>query len=249
MDIITTNSTVYGTEIKSFNDYIYKHSIEINKLWDEEIIDEILSNISDNSDILDIGANIGLITLGVIKKAKEQNKKISNIHCFECDIKHIPLLSSNISYFDYVKLYPFAISNKQEICNITTLESNMGCNYIYSSKDETNNINYDYSTLFNTDCHTKNTNLCVLGVALDSIKYQFSNKISVIKIDVEGYELKVLEGAEELIRLHIPVIIIEIFESINFDKVMEIFKKVEYKSYRKINNKNYSSQDYIFFPN
>ena len=52
MDIITTNSTVYGTEIKSFNDYIYKHSIEINKLWDEEIIDEILSNISDNSDIL-----------------------------------------------------------------------------------------------------------------------------------------------------------------------------------------------------
>jgi hypothetical protein len=125
----------------------------------------------------------------------------------------------------------------------------MGCNYIYSSKDETNNINYDYSTLFNTDCHTKNTNLCVLGVALDSIKYQFSNKISVIKIDVEGYELKVLEGAEELIRLHRPVIIIEIFESINFDKVMEIFKKVEYKSYRKINNKNYSSQDYIFFPN
>ena len=58
MDIITTNSTVYGTEIKSFNDYIYKHSIEINKLWDEEIIDEILANISDNSDILDIGANI-----------------------------------------------------------------------------------------------------------------------------------------------------------------------------------------------
>jgi FkbM family methyltransferase len=248
MSIIKSINNIYGVEIISYDDYIYKHSIEMNKIWDEEIIDEILLNNKENYDILDIGANIGLITIGIIKKAKEQNKLLGTIHCFECNSSIIPLLISNVSQYNNVNVYTFALSDKQELCNTTLYEDNMGSNYIYSSKDDINVTEYDYSKLFYTPAHKRSNNVFILGVALDSIKYQFTNRIGIIKIDVEGYEFKVLEGAKELIKIHQPIIIAEIFETINFDKVIAYFNDIGYKKFKKIINREYNNEDYIFYP-
>ena len=246
MEIVLSKSNVYGRELQCFNDYIYKNAIQRNILWDEEVVDEILENITDNSEVLDIGANIGLIPLGIL--FKNPNKNI-NIHCFECDPKIIPLLRFNTSSYNNIKLYPFALSNTQELCQITSLETNMGCNYIYSSADATSVKEYDYSSIIDTNAHIKNRNTYVLGIALDSIKYQFKSKISVIKIDVEGYEIKVLEGAREIITTHKPIIIIEIWDQLHLDGVLDFFRSVNYGRYRKLEGKIYRSQDYIFYPN
>jgi FkbM family methyltransferase len=248
MDIITLNNNIYGVDIKCFNDFIYKKSISLDKLWDEEIIDEILNNLEENTDIIDIGANIGLITLGILKKANQNNTKINNIHCFECDPKIITLLSYNISSIKNIIMYPFALSDTQELCNMTTLEENMGCNYIFKSNNNEKEINYDYSMLFRTSNHKQNTNTNILAIPLDSIKYNFKKKVSIIKIDVEGYEIKVIKGAMDIISIYRPIIIIEIFEKINFKQVMELFINLNYKRYKKIQNKMYNNQDYVFFP-
>lgn len=37
----------------SYDDYIYKHSIAVDKFWDEEVVDKIISHIKPNTDILD----------------------------------------------------------------------------------------------------------------------------------------------------------------------------------------------------
>lgn len=247
MEVIE-NTTVYDVPVKSFNDYIYKHSIAENKFWDEEIVNEILKYLPDGTDILDIGANTGLITLGVIKRAKEENKKLGDIHCFECCLSIIPLLSYNISSFDNVKLYPFALSDKQELCQVTSLEMNMGCNYIYKSIDDNKKTEYDYSMCFYTEQHIKKDNTFVLGISLDSIGFQFTNRIGVMKVDVEGFEVKVIKGAAELIKKHKPVIIIEIFEKIHLDIVINLFKDLNYNNYVKVFNSLYANEDYIFFP-
>ena len=42
--------------------------------------------------------------------------------------------------------------------------------------------------------------------------FKFSNKISFIKIDVEGHELKVIDGAKETLKKHKPNLLIEIEE-------------------------------------
>lgn len=232
--IIFSEKNVYNIPLKSFDDYIYKNSILIDKLWDENIVNEIIENIPENTDLLDIGANIGLVSLGAAIKAKEMEKKIRYIHAFECDNKIIPLLSFNISTFDNILMYPFALSNRSELCKLTSLKDNMGCNYIYSS-------------LFNTQAHTRIDNRLILATTLDNIHYQFNHKIGLIKIDVEGYELKVLEGSKELIKLHKPIIIVEIFKN-NLEDVFKLLGALGYIYCRRILNDLYQSQDYIFFP-
>jgi hypothetical protein len=98
------------------------------------------------------------------------------------------------------------------------------------------------------DGHLKRNNVFLLGTAIDNIKYNFKNKISVIKIDVEGFEVNVLNGAKNLILEHKPVVIVEIYEKLNFSTVLQFFEDIKYKMYRKISNSEYSNQDYVFFP-
>lgn len=245
MKIIEKHSEIYGLNLFCHDDYIYKASVSQNKIWDEEIVEEILKHHKENTEILDIGSNIGLITIGLLVKSKIP---IQKIHCFECHPENIPLLYKNTKNFTNVNIYPFALSDKQELCQMTTLPYNMGCNFIYKSLDLNHQKDYDYKELFNSDGHEKNNQSFIVGVSLDSIKYNFKNNISVIKIDVEGYELKVLMGAKELIEEHRPVVIVEIFEKIHLNQVVGFFNLVKYASFKKVQNNNYYNEDYIFYP-
>jgi len=111
-DIIVMESDIYKTEIRSFNDYICKSAIMINRLWDEEIIDEILSHYKDGTDVIDIGAHVGLVSLGLLAKSRVN---ISNIHCFEPHPEIFSLLSKNTHKFQNIKIYPFALSDTQKL--------------------------------------------------------------------------------------------------------------------------------------
>jgi FkbM family methyltransferase len=249
MNIITNNNNIYGVEIQSYDDYIYKHSIEANRLWDEEVVNEILNNYKENTDILDIGANIGLVTLGVIKKAQECGISLQNIHSFECDPTTFTLLANNTSKYTSVKLYPFAVAHKELLCNLTRLPKNLGTNHIYNTIDENKQEKYDYSSLFYVSAHEKRNNIFILGTSLDNIQYTFKSPISVMKIDVEGFEVNVLNGAKNLILRDRPTIIVEIYEQINLEAVQQFFIQVNYRSYKKLLNSVYTSQDYVFYPN
>jgi FkbM family methyltransferase len=245
MEIIKSENNVYGVDIVSYEDFIYQLSIKENRLWDEEVVVEILNNYIQGTDILDIGANIGLVTLGVLKKANEKNIFINKIHCFECDTQLFNLLKSNVSTFNNIYLYPFPVAQKEILCNLSLLDYNHGCNYIYSTQDGIEKK--DYSSFSESDYHFKRDNIFFLGTSLDNIKYNFKNKISVIKIDVEGFELNVLNGAIFIILENRPVIIVEVFEK-NFNNVLKFFEKVKYSSYIKLNSSIYQNEDYIFYP-
>jgi hypothetical protein len=55
MEIIINRENVYGQPILSYNDYIYKQSIEKNQYWEEHIVNKIIEHIQEDTDILDIG--------------------------------------------------------------------------------------------------------------------------------------------------------------------------------------------------
>ena len=99
-------SDIYSQNINSYNDYIFRSSVLKNIYWEENLTNEICKYIENDSDFLDIGSNIGLISLSVKKKLKDNksNKKIKNIHCFECNndtfkcLKYGPLCSKIVQF-------------------------------------------------------------------------------------------------------------------------------------------------------
>lgn len=247
MSVVVNQNNVYQTQITAFNDLIYQQSVLSNRLWDEEVIDEILKHIHPDTDILDIGANIGLVTLGVILKAKQQNKSFHRIHCFECDTNSFQLLRINTAPFSTTAIYPFAIGNKFQLCNIQTLDKNEGCNHIYQTIDETGKTQHDYSNLFYTSAYHKLSKIFLMTVPLDSILYQFTKRISVIKIDVEGFECEVLQGAVTLLSQHRPVVIVEAW-TVHLENIITFMKQCGYQTYHKITSSLYENDDYIFYP-
>lgn len=235
MNIVVNNENAYEQTILSYPDYIYNNSVKNEKFWEESIVDILVKNLRPNSEMLDIGANIGLVTLGVMKKAKEKGISIRRVHCFECMPTTFFLLSENtLPYKDIVYLYPCAVSEKQSLCNISVNEYNQGCNYIY----ETNDSIHTYDHIKYGE-YTENKRMFLPSISLDTISYQFQD-ISVVKIDVEGFEEHVLRGMTSILKTHRPVIVVEVFEQ---QPVFEYMKTIGYTQYQLLEDKNV-----VFYP-
>jgi FkbM family methyltransferase len=248
MELVQSDNNVYQTPIIGFNDYMFQHSVLIGRIWDEEIIDAILPYLSGDTDFLDIGANIGLLTLGLLHKAKQQRIDIHQIHCFECSPQTFPLLQKNMEPFPCVKLYAFAVGDHQQLCNMTENKYNKGCDYISFTTDSYGEKEYDYTPIRYVGSEERLVpQTYVLAVPLDSIMYQFKKRISVLKIDVEGFELHALKGAVRLIGLHRPVIVVEIW-AIYIEPIVSLLKGLGYHTYRHVKNPHYHNEDYIFYP-
>ena len=105
----------------------------------------------------------------------------NRIEVFEPNIKMLPLLENNISNFKNCVLHKTALGSKK--CKVSRgYESHSGTNHV---------TDFDGDVDVNT---------------LDS--YNFSD-VDVIKIDVEGFEIEVLKGAEKTIKSCKPLIQIE----------------------------------------
>jgi FkbM family methyltransferase len=249
MELVTNTNNVYGVNLVCFNDYMYHRSVAIGRIWDEEVINVLLPHIAEDTDVLDIGANIGLVTLGILQKAEQKGVHIHHVHCFECDPQTFTLLQFNLKHDFHVKMYPFAIGDTQQLCQLSQNPCNMGCNYIYYTENSTGNMTYDYTAIRKSaPDETISSTTYLLSVPLDSILYQFKKRISVIKIDIEGFELHALRGAIKLIQMHRPVILVEIWR-VNMEGIMTLLNGLGYHTYYKVVNPHYRNEDYIFYPN
>lgn len=75
--------------------------------------------------------------------------------------------------------------------------------------------------------------------------FAFGN-VDFIKIDVEGFELEVLKGAESLLQKSSPILYIEIFND-RFDEVNLFLEKIGYQKKEQLALYDYiymKSQDY-----
>jgi FkbM family methyltransferase len=151
--------------------------------------------LGDN--FIDIGANLGYMSINASKIVGPKGKIIS----FEPDNTIYNLLENNISLnnVENIKLNKIGLSNYngEASFNIAT-ESGL-------SRLENKNNNLEGLIL-----QTKTT---IKVNTLDSYlsENNFTNlKIKMIKIDVEGHELNILEGAVNVLKDSKPIIILEI---------------------------------------
>jgi len=193
-----------------------ERSIENN---DEEEIKLVKSFITPNTDSIDVGVYRGVYSY-------EMSKYSKLVHAFEPN----PILFDNIEkdlkkIIKNIEFYNNALSNKDEIMSLKIPIRNK--NY--------NKENYEeYFQMGRASIHTKNDidefeSFDIESKKLDS--FNFTNKISFIKIDVEGHETEVIKGSENTIQRNKPTLLVEIEEQYTQKKVADTLKYINSLGY------------------
>ena len=142
---------------------------------------------------LDIGANIGYFTLIMARLVGEEGK----VFAFEPEPHNFDLLAKNIAINGYgnVTAVPKAISNKDGKAELFLDRTSFGAHSLV--RQDTRNIRQDVTE--------------VEVQTLDSLFKDYDGRIDFIKMHVEGAELTVLEGMEDIINKNKDLIIITRF--------------------------------------
>jgi len=194
-----------------------------NGSWEKHISKLLYDNARPNTNVIDIGAFIGTHTLALSDISSKGN---GTVYSFEpqpwaCDTIKSSIKANNIKN---VKVYNIALSNKSG--SIQFCSDNTGGSTICTEK--------------NKSINSWNSNYNVKMRPLDS--YNFKN-ISIMKIDVEGHEISVLEGALNTINRNRPKILIEVWNRPKRQKEFLAFmRKINYKV------KKISGEDYLCSP-
>tara|TARA_B110000495_G_C22842028_1_gene491070 strand:+ start:56 stop:886 length:831 start_codon:yes stop_codon:yes gene_type:complete len=159
----------------------------------------------NNGVFFDVGAHTGVYTI-----VGNINNKINKIISIEPFYLNFCRLLSNL------KLNNIAINNS----------------FMAAASENEGNCKFKVPT--NLDYHSAggkisdNGNLSVPKVKIDNFKLE--SKILGIKIDTEGHEIEVLNGAQNSIKKDKPDIIFEINKN-SFNKCLKLLKKFDYNFY------------------
>ena len=183
--------------------------------------------LHENTVIIDIGANSGAFSLKLAHKIKELKLKNCKIFAFEPNPYMIEALKFNItlntSLSEIIELYPFGLGDKEEFLPFTFEKNNSG-----GGRFDPNNSNQP-TTL-------------TIKVLDELLKQKNINNISFIKIDVEGHEPFIINGAIETIRKFRPTMYVEITDEwfkqngSSAIKVLTLLEEENYNLYAEIND-------------
>ncbi len=182
--------------------------ISVFGVWEHEELDQVfnflrpLFPIFEKSSALDIGANIG-------NHAMYFARYFKTVVAFEPNKKTYDLLRVNCSSFQNVDARNYGLGERKGYAEMNEDLLNAGGAEISNKSTQGAKIEID---------------------TLDASDIKFSD-VSLVKMDVEGYEERVLKGGLSLIKRHEPIILIEQHENDFFnDKspALEILRKNDY---------------------
>jgi len=202
----------YGKIIYNSNDYYMGTCIsEYGEYCDSEI--SIINQIIKKDDvILDIGANIGLMTIPFSKMVGINGKVLS----YEPQPEIYRILCGNISINNLINVEPH---------NLAVGDNN---NPLFLPKiDYTKPNNFGGMSLQSSGA-TKINQIKIDDLSLD--------KLNFIKIDVETMELNVLNGCYYSIKKHRPVIYVENDRKEKSPDLLEFLLSENYNCYWHISN-------------
>lgn len=205
LQLLETAPTRYSDNFYFFkNDLFIGQSIRMYGEYTQPEVDLLDLLVTPESVVYDIGANIGYHTVALANKCQE-------VHSFEANSDTFEVLEKNCASLDNVFLYNCALSNNNGTTKVDCLDlsspGNFGEVHVSSKNESTQEV------------------LCF---CLDSLNLP---PPAVIKIDVEGHELAVLEGAWITICKYRPAVFYENMHNPDFPKIYEKFASIGYKQY------------------
>lgn len=156
---------------------------ESGEIWLLRHIDRLI-NPSVPLVIFDVGANVGDYTVAV----KSEFGSRAKVFCFEPSNRTYKRLIDNLGNRENVEPYNFGLSNEEGELSLFSDKENSGLASVYKRR-------LDHFEISMEQCE-KITLKTLDGFCSENR----INHINLLKLDVEGHELKVLQGAEILIR-------------------------------------------------
>jgi FkbM family methyltransferase len=170
--------------------------IHVFGVYEQEELDVLFSFLEPLHDVfragigLDIGANIGNHSLYF-------SNIFDEVYCFEPNPSIFYLLEFNVSFRKKIKAFNIGLGDKKGTFRLSEVPDNMGESAIVTDQlgadADANCVDVEIDRLDNLDYRDKG--LCF------------------IKMDVEGFEPKVLQGGLRTITKHWPLIVLEQHES------------------------------------
>jgi FkbM family methyltransferase len=148
--------------------------------------------LNDNIVAVDIGANNGVYSY-FFKEIKKANRVIA--------FEPLPHLYRKLKkWFGNIELYDCALSNKK---TTTTIHIPIIKGKLYESRAKLDNIKEENEKGFE--------NITIQTDTLDNVLAKLKlGSLDIIKIDIEGHELKAIEGGKKTISTFQPYLLVEI---------------------------------------
>jgi FkbM family methyltransferase len=212
--------------VLGFQNYLFVFSLFIiyTLKWNKREGDflHLLKLLPDKGIILDIGANIGMMTVHLAKAFPN-----ARIFAYEPIPHNIKTLKRIISFFRLKNVVVFESAlgnyngNARMIMPVIKAVKMQGLSHVIA-----NNHDQDEGKKFITPIHK-----------LDSYQEFFTpaTEVTGIKMDVENFEYYVLDGARELIVKHHPVIYCELWNDDKRQKSISLLKEYGYEAFVLIN--------------
>ncbi len=192
--------------------------------------------LHDPKNILDLGANIGVMTVHLAQRFPE-----AIIHAVEPMPANIEVLKYTVekSRLKNVKIYETALGEKNETLEMVMPKQGAtrlhGLSHVVHDSIET----WNDGERFEVSCTT-----------VDDL---FANlPVSGVKIDVENFEYFVLKGARNLLMNEHPVVYAELWDNANRTKCFALMHELGYGIFCVVKNKivqwdsSFDTQNFIF---
>jgi FkbM family methyltransferase len=180
---------------------------------EQNIVRRILLQMQPTS-VWDVGANIGIWSLFLTSQCSANTE----IRCYEPDPQNLELLKTNMlrNNIDHWSIRAVALSNRN---GVGTFYSDPVSGATGSLEQESNFAGKHFDAA--------REEYTVSLTTIDSEIASGVNPPQFIKIDVEGHELEVLQGAKETIRKYRPVLIFETTR--NHSGIADYFRALNYE--------------------
>lgn len=181
-------------------------AISLGYEWDGWMRQDIQLLYKPETDILDVGGNIGYNAL--------MFSDYGPVYTFEP--LYYSVIRTNVGQNELkspVTVYPFGLGSKEETVKI------------YKPKPEPNTtlVNYGGSSMVPNSGHSED----YVEVTVKRLDDVYSGTCSVIKVDIEGYEEEFIKGATETINRCKPSVLMEVHDR-ERDKMFGIMSNLGY---------------------
>jgi len=230
-----------------FDNYLFVFSIfTISVLrWNKKEGDflHFLKLIPNNGVVLDIGANIGIMSVHLARKLNH-----SRIFAIEPIPNNLKALQRIIHFYHLhnIEILNFALGNEdgqiEMVMPVVDKVKMQGLSHVVHESIE----EFNEGSKFHVEVKK-----------LDNIPELNSeaSQINAIKMDVENFEYFVLQGGKELIKKNRPIIYTELWENENRDKCFNFISELDYSVKVLENNKlvkfiseKHRTQNFFFIP-